>query len=588
LGAVAITLAACALVHDHTRLDSASFDEPSHIYAAYLQVFHRSAISNMEHPPLAKEIAGLGLLACHPSNTPAAPDLNFPASAQRFLFGNRVSPDAILAAARAPMLLFFGALCLLVFGVAKEWFGTVSGFFALVLVAFEPTLLAHAGIVHTDVPVSLFWLASIVAWGLALGRRTFLRIVAAGVLLGLATATKFSAIYLFPTLALASMAVRALEAREGEPSTRLHRFGSSFLRDIGGLGVAAAVALSVALAVYQPVVSGFTVAEQQAVIARMIGAYDRAPALAERLAAISPFSKSLAHLAAGIAFVARQNTLGGGVTFLDGRVSTQGFATYFFRAFAVKTGLPLIVSVAVAAALAARRRLDRRDALLWVPVLYYFVFSMGSSYNIGIRHVLPVYPLLAIAACRSVASRREGDVETGVRPAALAALLGLFLAQGATVLSAHPFELSYFNVLGGGTAGGYRRLADSNTDWGLDLRRLAAELRRRQARDATVCYFGGDRVYSRTGIVDFAADPRVHGDLVAISTSLWDIGPAFYAVNGRMDLARDLAQLIRALQERGQLVGRIGGSTLLYRPPSGMALLRLPGVSAPNSDILGR
>jgi hypothetical protein len=88
--------------------------------------------------------------------------------------------------------------------------------------------------------------------------------------------------------------------------------------------------------------------------------------------------------------------------------------------------------------------------------------------------------------------------------------------------------------------------------------------------------------------VDFAADPRVHGDLVAISTSLWDIGPAFYAVNGRMDLARDLAQLIRALQERGELVGRIGGSTLLYRPPSGMALLRLPGVSAPNSDILGR
>src|SRR5437588_8028150 len=66
IGAIAITLAACALVHDHTRMDSASFDELSHIHAAYLQVFHHSAISNMEHPPLAKEVAGLGLLFVHP------------------------------------------------------------------------------------------------------------------------------------------------------------------------------------------------------------------------------------------------------------------------------------------------------------------------------------------------------------------------------------------------------------------------------------------------------------------------------------------------------------------------------------------
>jgi 4-amino-4-deoxy-L-arabinose transferase-like glycosyltransferase len=482
------------------------------------------------------------------------------------------------------MLLFFAGLCLLVFFTARHWFGTVSGFFALILVAFEPTLLAHAGIVHTDVPISLFWLASILAWGGVLSHRSFGRIVAAGLFLGLALATKFSAVYLFPTLALASMASRALEAKEGDPSAPIHWFGSALLRDIGALSAAAAIALGVALVTYQPVVSGFTVTEQQAVIHRMIGVYERAPLLAERLAAISFSSKALAHLAAGIAIVARQNAIGGGITFLNGRISTQGFPTYFYQAFAVKTGLPLIASVAVAAALARRRRLDRSDALLWIPVVYYFVFSMGSSYNIGIRHVLPVYPLLAIAACRSVASPRNGHLKTKARTAALTALGVLLVAQVSTAVSAHPFELSYFNLFGGGTSGGYRRLADSNTDWGLDLRRLSAELSRRRVRDATICYFGGDRVYPRTGIVDFAAYPRVHGDLVAISTSLWDIGPAFYAVNGRMDLARDLARLIRALQEHGEPVGRIGGSTLLYRLPETFS----PADRSPNSGILGR
>lgn len=585
---MAITLAACALVHDHTRLDSASIDEPSHIYAAYQQVFHQSAISNMEHPPLAKEIAGLGLLACRPSDTPMAPDLNFPASAQRFLFGNSASPDSLLAAARAPMLLLFAALCLIVFAVARRWFGALAGYVALVLIAFEPSMLAHAGIVHTDVAVSLFWLASIVAWGRVLTRRRLGRIALAGLALGLALASKFSAVYLFPTLILASIAVRALEAKGNERSSRALRFGSSLLRDLGALGAAGVIALGLVLAFYQPVVCGFTVSEQQAVIRRMIGVYERSPEFAERIAAISPFSKALAHLAGGVAFVARQNAIGGGVTFLNGRLSTQGFPSYFPQAFAVKTGLPFLVAAAAALGLSLRRRVDRLDAMLWVPVLYYFFFSLGSSFNIGIRHALPIYPLMAIAASRAVSVRREGESAPGMIRFPVLAAVVLFAAQGATALSSHPHELSYFNVLGGGTSGGYRRLADSNTDWGLDLRRLAVELSKRGVRDATICYFGGDLVYPRTGMRDFASDPRVHGELVAISTTLFDVGPAFYAISGRRDLARDLARLIRALRERGEVVGRIGGSTLLYRLPGGAVLPDPPSGPAANSGILRR
>jgi len=580
---VAITLAACVLVHDHTRLDSASFDEPSHIHAAYLQVFHHSAITNIEHPPLAKEIAGLGLLFYRPANTPLEPNLNFPASAQHFLFGNRVSADVLLAAARAPMLLFFAALCLLVFGVAKRFFGEASAFLALVLIAFEPTLLAHAGIVHTDVPVSLFWLASVIGWGRVLNRRSAGRMAAAGLLLGGGLATKFSAIYLLPTLALVTLAIRILEAiAPRRDRSRLSILGRALVRDAGAGLVVAAVSFAAILLIYAPVVSGFSVADQQAVIRRMVGVYEHAPALANRLADVSPVSKALAHFLGGIAVVGRQSSLGGGLTFLNGKVSVEGFSFYFFEAFAVKTALPFLLLSVVALILLPFHRVDRRDILIWVPVLYYFLFSLGSSYNIGVRHIMPVYPLLAIAASRvpfDAASRSSGASAFRRRAAVIGSIVLLASAQVATAISAHPFELSYFNAFGGGMANGYRLLSDSNSDWGLDLRRLAIELKRRDAATATICYFGGDRVFPRTGIPDFAAGGQIRGDLVAISTSLWDIGPMFYVLNGRLELARRLSLLIGILRSRGVPVGRIGGSTLLYR---------LPVDAGPDSDILRR
>ena len=66
---------------------------------------------------------------------------------------------------------------------------------------------------------------------------------------------------------------------------------------------------------------------------------------------------------------------------------------------------------------------------------------------------------------------------------------------------------------------GARILSDSNVDWGLDLSRLAAELKRRGVRTTIrpSSYFGGDDVSYRLGVPDFSAVPVVRGRLAAIS-----------------------------------------------------------------------
>src|SRR5205085_2268450 len=145
----------------------------------------------------------------------------------------------------------------------------------------------------------------------------------------------------------------------------------------------------------------------------------------------------------------------------------------------------------------------REEAVVFLlPAALLLIASVGSSYNIGIRHLLPVYPLLAMAAAGLF---RRVQIAIENRPSAAAprwgvvALAVLPLLSAAELLRIHPHELSYFNPLAGGPERGREILSDSNVDWGLNLRRLARELERRRIADPTVVYFGGDDVAYRTG-----------------------------------------------------------------------------------------
>ena len=203
--------------------------------------------------------------------------------------------------------------------------------------------------------------------------------------------------------------------------------------------------------------------------------------------------------------------------------------------------------------------------LFLVPVAVFFLASVGTTYNIGIRHLLPIYPFLALFGGALFARAWERRRESKRARAAAALWLLLPVVSAAELVRIHPHELSYFNPLAGGPSGGARILSDSNIDWGLDLRRLAAELKRRGVpkEDLTVSYFGGDNVSYRLGVPDFSARPVVHGRLAAISVFMLQAGPEFSEYHG--DPA--MAEALRGLQRRvaaGRPAGRIGHSIYLF------------------------
>jgi len=548
-------------VRDHTRADSLSADEPIHILSGYFAVASRSAIVNIEHPPLLKALSGLALttLPLRPA-PPRVPMGNlFVDYGPDFFYANTVPPDTIIARARAPFLAVLAALLALVFAAARSRYGAAAALFAAALCAFDPNLVAHAGVVHTDLGAALGFLASVLSWEAARRRPTAARLALAGVCLGLALTAKFSAIYLVPILLLQTLIAsrRDSEAR---------RVGG----DLARLLAVSVMALLVVVAVYAPVTSRMDPNDQAAVIREKVGGIGRAPELAERIVSVARLSRPLAHYLGGVASVARQNAVGGGVTFLNGRISTQGFPQYFFVAFGVKSALAfLAVTAAIVWALLRRGSAYAEEARLFLlPVVVLFLASIGTTYNIGIRHLLPVYPFLALFGAALFARVREKGEASGRGRAAAAVWMLLPAVSAVELARIHPHELSYFNPLAGGPAAGARILSDSNVDWGLDLIRLAAELKRRGVPDPTVAYFGGDRVDYRVGVPSFQAMPVVHGRLVAISVFLRTAGPEFYAYHG----ATDLAEALRSLQRRlasGRDVGRIGYSIDLVELPPG-------------------
>jgi hypothetical protein len=537
-------------------------DEPFHAMAGAEYAISGTYFANLEHPPLAKLLAGvsLRLAGARPPRISRPFSIATSEQPRPWLFsGDPLPPDALLDAARRPFYGLFFLLVLAVAGAVRRWAGDLAGLGAAALVAFEPTHVGHAAVVHTDLTASLGFFGTLALTLLAIERRSFLLWAAAGVALGATLATKFSAILLVPVVAALALSATLLgrrrARREGQPADG---------RPIGGLILAVGVGGAVLLGSYAVAMRSMSRGEAETAVRTFLFARKAPASSVERIAVLSRLLPPAGHYAAGLAGIELQNRTGGGVNFLRGRLSTDGFWDYFFIAFGVKSavGFLLVLLTGGCLILFGRARLDLTLSSLLFPALYLFVSGMATSYNIGIRHMLPAVPLLAAAAI-------VGLVRAAPRAAAGIILLGTGL-ELAEVARVHPHEISFFNVLAGGPGRGEAWLNDSNLDWGQDLARLGLEMRRRgEEASLTVAYFGGDEPAYRLprARIFEPMRPDAPPGLYAVSSFLLCCGPEALAFHGDVAGARGLARLRAQLRERGTPAGRVGYSIHLFRVP---------------------
>jgi 4-amino-4-deoxy-L-arabinose transferase-like glycosyltransferase len=510
-------------------LDSQVVDEGYHLTAGYMFLRTGELNAETEHPPLAQALTALPLLTM-PLRLPRPVTEGYSEGHREvdFLYRNTVPADRILLAARCGHICFTLLLGILIAWWTRKYFGPSASLAALALLAFEPNFLAHGHYATTDIPAALCFFAACLAWSAYLRSGGFWRAALSGAAVAVAMSTKYSAVFLFPIFFL--LYVLAWWHRSGMPGPR--PFQASFRHFTVSMAV---VLLAMGPVLY--VCFGFEAGPLfSPAHGRAPGlGWSQMPAAIQWAAATIPVpAPSMLH---GIFILLRHN-LGGHVSYLLGRYSETGWWYYFPVVMAVKTPAGILLAFAlsiIAAAAAWRKRALRSLPIEWhvliVPPLFYFAMALRSHIDIGIRHMLPLYPFVfvwigaALFVPRALRSRRIA--------AAAALCLALTVVESA---GAFPRYLAFFNFPSGGRAHGWKYVADSNLDWGQDLKRLQTYVA--QHHIANVCL--GDFPVTSPEYYGFAVKPlpasmdeaRAQGCIVAASithTVEWPLWQHDYA-----------------------------------------------------------
>ncbi len=449
-----------------------TIDEPVYAGAAVVQLQQHSLRYNPEHPPLGKLIVGAGLAFADPRLDPAFTG-DQSALGRRLLYESGNDPWRLMLLARLPVILLTLAFGLVVFAFARDVAGLAGGVLALALYAFSPDVIAHGSLATLDVPAAGFLLTSL--WLLWRARRRPLPYLPlAGAALGAALATRMSALAAVPVV----LVLAVVSARAGGMRRRREVA-------VAALGVALA-AVAVVWAVYLAVDPRL----RWAAPATLPPVHGLRGLAVDLLPFPQPYRDGMR-----VQFGFQDATYGG---FLFGRQYLGSRWYYLPAALLVKTPLgALALWAAGAAALVAVRRLRSAAPYVLVPTAVLLAAATTGSRDLGVRYVVVVPMLLAVAAAAVPALRWRWAP-------AVAATLVLFVAVSS--LRTFPYYLPYSNEAFGGPARTHRHLHDSNVDWGQDLGRLADHLRERYPGERIWLVYKGSGVPSWYGIA--ADDPR--------------------------------------------------------------------------------
>jgi hypothetical protein len=469
---------------------SQTYDEGFHLFAAWRYVQCGDFGINSEHPPMMKLVAGetLKLAGFRPpngqcGNEPTTKDYGY-AQGVEYLYRQGNDADALLYAARRGVTVFPLALALLAFFFARRLFGYWAGFVALLLVTFDPSVLAHGALLTTDVALCACLLGTVFSVFCYLASPALWRLVLCGVGFGCALAAKHSGILILPiTVFLFALSWFHVARREGSRQRVLARLSSAWL----GMAV---VGLGVLWAFYgfhftgRPGNAAMTLPLPDfLVLVRSQGTHgllsDWAIPLAARIhLAPLPYLYGLTDVLSIM--------VPGQPPFLLGKLYPHGQWFYFPVVFVLKNTLSFFALLAIGILGGSWKRDDRgwKLTVLLVPVLVIWSAAMDSGLNIGYRHILTTFSFLCITTA-------GGCVWLAKKHKAWQVAIGLLLAlHAATSLHAWPDYLPYMNEAFGGKDRAYRYMTDANVDWGQGVLETRDWLAANHVTDCWLAYDG--------------------------------------------------------------------------------------------------
>jgi len=366
-------------------------------------------------------------------------------------FDPRKSPHEVLEQGRLGTLPFALLSAALVFLWARMLFGEAGGLFALLLHALNPLLLGFGSLILVDAQHAAMTLLTLFLLWCWLETRSWLLVPCIGIALGFSLATKYLAIFQIAVVGASVIAASLWWARGGWRRARAALLNSA------GVALCTLVTMH-GLYQFQEGLGSYELGER--------------PSHAMRAAVETPVVGPLVKLfpapfLRGLDFQMRQGERSW-KTFVNG-VTAPSHKDFYLWSMLCKT--PEIVLVCAALVLALRLpRLFRKDCepgwrsaaavTFSFALLCFGYLSLFTRMQLGIRYVLPLYPLLFLWTGALLAGVRWTGAGFVALCAATAGAHALDLGQN------WPDWIAYYNVSSGGQKYAFRRFLNTNSDFG--------------------------------------------------------------------------------------------------------------------------
>jgi len=465
---IAIAVARIAATYD---VFNATYDEPVHVVCGMEWLQWGTYTCEPQHPPLARIAVAWGPFL---KGLRLAARLRVPDERQVSLYdeGNAILYSrghywSNLTWARLGTLPFLVLLCVITFRWARRWFSEAAGFWAVLLLVCTSPILGHSGLATNDVAC---------AAGTALALYQFLRWLEeprTARWLWWGSATAFAVLCKFSNIPflLTCYAIGLVVTIRGD-----------FRRRAAQIGLAACVVFALAWAMYRftliPLATFY--GQHHPVID---GKLSLQPFLRDAWNAVKNTPLPLSEATMGVLDVLVHNAVGHD-SYLLGRWSQTGWWYFFPVVLAVKSPVALLWLAILGWGVVFRRfrQASWPQILTAVFALAILLVCMAARVNLGVRHILPIYPLLAIAGGHAVTTMFQHS-----RYAAIVAALLVAWVIGDSI-RAHPDYLAHFNEFAGSHPEAI--VCESDLDWGQDLHRLSQRLKERGVQDVSIAYFG--------------------------------------------------------------------------------------------------
>ena len=412
---------------------SETYDEHAHISEALIWLESGSYLVDGFQSPLPRLAFAMGPRM-------AGYDSSLPWFSQDYAEQDPTSYERSLWLARLGTLPF----AFLMFGTVALWsrhlLGTGPSLAALTLLTFEPTVVGHSALATLDVPGAAGYLIAMVAFWNWMRRPSYASAALAGAGLGFAQMCKFSAFgfAVVPFIFVFYCLVSRLRIRAVLPQ----------------LVTFAVMCFVVIWASY-----GFDIGEIHSYRHDQMASTPAELAIGTRLQGVTAPAPRFWTGFVDMTYLQQQ----GHPAFLLGEASETGWWLYFPVTLLLKA-TPSLLILSIWGGVAAFRK-PRSSALMLIvfAAAGILLVSLSSRVDIGVRHLAPMFPLLAILG---------GSVFLHLRLRSVAGLLALGLIgwQVAESLAVFPDDIAYFTP--GFRAKDYHYLSDSNLAWGQDRKRL--------------------------------------------------------------------------------------------------------------------